>query len=244
MKQSIKDLKAKGYKRTVLNGLFVNEFGNCFNQNTNRNIQPNFKGNIIINGKQHNLPKLMLLTFKKITIRNGHIHFKNGNQKDFHFENLEYSTTILQKPPKDEDLLNCIRMYFLVEKKLNKYDLLFRFYLNEIAIKRGFLQNYKDNDFELFKDWLNNNYSTLSNSKQTVSKKHNYTVRNGINAINKYLNLLVKECLEDFESGLLNLNDFAPKPLTETQKRKKINLELKKMNINVIVALRKINKKH
>jgi hypothetical protein len=216
----IRELQKLGYRKTKVSGLFITNSGLCYNSVSKRSLSIR-KGKITINGNAYNVAKLILETFCKIPIRNGQINFKNGNDKDFYFENLEYKSTIKQLPPKPVDLIQCIRFYFEVDKKLTTSDILFKYYLNEIAVKRGFVYLHKDNDFILFLEWLKP--FGQNQSKATISKNHNYSTINGTNAINKYLALLVNECFRDFENGILKLKEFKPKP-----PRKKSNAQILK----------------
>jgi hypothetical protein len=236
---SIRELQKQGFKKTKISGLYVSNSGKSYNTNTKRNLAISTNGNITIDGKAYNLAKIVLETFCKIPMRSGQITFKNGNDKDFYFENLEYKSTIKQTAPDEKDLIKCIRFYFEVDKKLNKNSLMTKYYLSEIIKKRGFNFKYKGFDFDLFIEYSKNGYWVLSNNQKTVFDKFNYTATNGKNAINKYLGLLIYECLQDFENGLLKVKDFK-KPLpTKTQKLRDLQIKANEYGLNVKIALRK-----
>jgi hypothetical protein len=237
---SIRDLQKQGFRKTKINGLYITNTGLCYNSITKRSLAIT-KGKININGKAYNVAKVILETFCKIPIRNGQINFKNGNDQDFCFENLEYKSTIKQLPPKPADLIQCIRLYFEVDKKFNTSNLFFKYYLNDIVVKRGFIYLHNDNDFSLFLEWLKPIFN--SQSKAEISKKQGYTVRNGTNAINKYLALLVNECLQDQENGILTVKEFKPKPPTPTQKLKDLQKSVDEMGLKVKIPLRKSSTK-
>lgn len=232
----IRELQKQGFRKTKINGLYITNNGLCYNSVSKRSLSIR-KGKITINGNAYNIAKLILETFCKIPIRNGQISFKNGNDKDFYFENLEYKSTIKQLPPKPANLIQCIRFYFEVDKKLTTSDILFKYYLNEIAVKRGFVYLHKDNDFILFLEWLKP--FGQNQSKATISKNHNYSTINGTNAINKYLVMLINECQQDFESGKLKVKEFKPKPPTKTQKLRNLQKSVNEMGLSVKIPLRK-----
>ncbi|REG93008.1 hypothetical protein [Flavobacterium aquicola] len=236
----VRELHKLGYRKTKITGLFITNAGLCYNSVSKRSLAIR-KGKTAINGKNYNVAKIVLDTFCKIPIRNGQISFKNGNDKDFYFENLDYKSTIKQLPPNETDLLQCIRFYFEIDKKLTTSNILFKCYLNEIAVKRNFIFLYKDNDFILFLEWLKP-FGT-NQSKAEISKTHNYSTINGTNAINKYLTMLVNECMQDFENGKLKVKEFKPKPPTKNQKLKDLQKSVNEMGLSVKIPLRKSSTK-
>lgn len=240
---SIRELQKQGFKKTQISGLYVSKVGTAYNVNSNRFLTITAKGNVIINGKGYNFAKLILETFCKIENRSGQIVFKNGNNKDFSFENLEYKTTIKQNAPKETDLIQCIRFYFEVDKTFKTSNILYKFYLYEIIKIRGFNYKYKELDFDLFLEYAKNKFWTLSNNQKNTFDKFNYTATNGKNAINKYLNLLIFECLQDFENGLLKVKGFKPKPPTKIQKLRDLQKIVNECKLNIKIPLRKQSKR-
>lgn len=236
---SISELQKQGFKKTKISGLYISNNGKGYNTNTKRSLTTSTAGNITIDGKAYNLAKVILETFCKMPMRSGQTIFINGNKKDFYFENLEYKSTIKQTAPNEADLIQCIRFYFEVDKKLNKNSLMTKYYLSEIIKKRGFDFKYKGFDFDLFIEYSKNDYWTLSNNQKTVFDKFNYTATNGKNAINKYLGLLICECLQDFENGLLKVKDFKKPPPTKTQKLRDLQIKANEYGLNVKIPLRK-----
>ena len=146
---SIRELQKQGFKKTQISGLYVSKNGLCYNSASKRNLTIR-NGKTTINGKAYNVAKVILETFYKIPVRSGQINFKNGNDKDFYFENLEYKSTITQPTPNENDLIQCIRLYFEIDKKLNKNSFMTKYYLSEIIRKRGFNLKYNGLDFDLF----------------------------------------------------------------------------------------------
>lgn len=239
---SIRELQKQGFKKTQISGLYVSKHGLCYNSVSNRKLTIR-NGKTTINGKAYNVAKIILETFYKIPVRCGQINFKNGNDKDFSFENLEYKTTPIQPPPVPTDLIKCIRFYFEVDKKLNKNSFMTKYYLSEIIKKRGFNLKYNGLDFDLFLAYFETKFLFLSKNQNTVFQKFNYTATNGKNAINKYLNLLITECLQDFENGFLKVQSFKPKPPTKTQKLKELQKSANEHGFNIKIPLRKKSKK-
>lgn len=239
---SIRELQKKGFKKTKISGLYLTNNGLCYNSISKRNLTI-INGKTTINGKAYNVAKIILETFCKIPVRSGQINFINGNDKDFSFENLEYKSTIKQLQPVTTDLIKCIRFYFEVENNFTTSNILYKYYLYEIIKKRGFNLKYKGIDFDLFLEYVKTDFWILSNNQNNTFAKFNYTATNGKNAINKYLNLLISECLQDFENGLLKVKGFKPKPLTKTQKLKELQKSVNEYGLNVKIPLRKKSNK-
>jgi hypothetical protein len=237
--ETISHLQKKGFRKTTINGLYLTKEGKAYNYSTKNELRASARGNVTINGKAYNLAKLFLQTFRSTPIRNGNILFLNGNIKDFHCDNLQYLTGTHYKAPSEATIINCIRLYFAIDKKLNRQSIFFKIHLKAIALKRGFVEQHKGKEFELFLQWL----ELLSNSKAIISTDNGYNVVNGCNAINKYLVLLVKECFQDHENGLLQIIDFLPNPLTATEKNKQTNELLANSGFNARIPLRKPRKK-
>lgn len=230
----------KGFKETSLKNIFVNKHGELFNYNTKRFLKPNFRGYININSKPYNLAKLILSTFKKIPIRNGKILFLNGNNKDFRLDNLFYNSSPKQIKPNDKDLLFCIRLYFEIEINTKAKSPIIKYYLNEIIKFRGFQnRNIMNDDFKIFLECYLNDFWLLNQSQTNIFKKNNYTQINGRNAVNKYLSLLINECLEDFEKGFLKIKNFKPPTPTKRNKLKEMQKELDINGIEIKIPLRK-----
>ena len=211
--------------------------GKAYNQTTNRELTPSKSGCVAICGKSYNLAKLVLETYKKTPVRTGQIIFINGNDRDFDFTNLAYTTGLHYKAPTESEIVKCIRLYFEVPKKLNRQNILFKYYLEKIAVKRGFMCRHNDPDFILFTEWLKP--FVFSTGKTEISAKNGFSPTNGANAINKYLRLLVNECMQDQHNGILKIKDFEPKPLTATQKLKITNQRLKDIGMSSQIPLRK-----
>ena len=202
--------------------------GICYNSISKQNLTIT-NGKTTIKGKSYNVAKIIIETFYKIPVRSGQINFINGNDKDFSFENLEYKSTIKQLKPVTTDLIKCIRFYFEVENNFTTSNILYKYYLYQIIIKRGFDWRCEScTNFDLFLY-----YFKTSNNQNNTFTKFNYTTTNGKNAINKYLNLLISECLQDFENGLLKVKDFKQKQPTKTQKLKELQKSVNKFGLKI-----------
>ncbi|QZL00099.1 hypothetical protein K5L04_10380 [Flavobacterium psychrophilum] len=235
---SVRELQKQGFKKTQISSLFATNNGLCYNSASKRNLTIT-KGKITINGKAYNVAKIILETFCKIPTRSGQINFINGNDKDFSFENLEYKSTIKQPLPVATDLIKCIRFYFEVENDFKISNILYKYYFYEIIKKRGFNLKYKGVDFDLFLEYVKTDFCILSNNQNKTFAKFNYTATNGKNAINKYLNLFISECFQDFENGRLKVKGFKPMPQTKTQKLKELQKSVNEYGLNVKIPLRK-----
>ncbi|OWP81649.1 hypothetical protein BWK63_05025 [Flavobacterium covae] len=238
-KEPLRELERQGFKKTQINGLYLSKAGKAYNNITKRHITPTAYGTVIINGKGYNFAKLILETFSKIPVRSGQINFKNGNTKDYTIDNLEYKSTEKQPPPNPTDLIKCIRFYFEVDKNLKSKSPITKYYLYEIIKKRGFNLKFKGLDFDLFLEYTKTDFWVFPKNQNNTFEKFNYTVTNGKNAINKYLNLLVNECMQDFENGLLQIKDFKPKPPTKTDTLRALQKKADEYGLNIKIPLRK-----
>jgi len=235
---SINELQKQGFRRTKIKGLYITNDGKAYNLTTKNSLSI-IGGKIIVNGKNHNLSKLILETFCKIPVRSGHTIFKNGNENDFYFENLEYKSTITEPTPNESDLIQCVRLYFEVDKRTNKRSELLKYYISEIIKDRYFENRYTGKEFDLFLEYYKTEYFYISKNRKQVFEKFGFSNINGKNAINKYLNQLVNECLSDLKLGLLHQKDFLKPIPTKTQKLKQAQITANEMGLNIKIPLRK-----
>ena len=237
VKPTIAELQKQGFFKTIVLGLYFTKSCKAYNVTTNRELKPSQSGNITISGKSYNLAKLILQKFKNFPLNNGKIIFLNGNKRDFDFNNLSYAITSNYKAPTESQIITAIRLYFKVSTGFNRQNIIFKYYLQQIAIVRGFILVRKEKDFFIFVEWLTP--GTNNTSKSEVSIKNGFTARNGTNSINKYLSALISDCLLDFENGILSVKDFEQKPLTQSQQIKKANQTLKELGLSTKISLRK-----
>jgi hypothetical protein len=236
---SVRELQNQGFKKTKIKGLYVSHSGKALNTVTGHELKPQKKGFIVFNKKQYNLAKLILETFFNIPIRTGRIKFKNNNTQDFSSANVEYKSTIDKPPPNPTDLIKCIRLYFEVDKGLKLKNPLSKHYLNEVIKFRGFESRFKELDFKMFLEYMQTEYIYLSKNQNFIFEKYGFSRTSGKNAINKYLNLLIDECLQDLEKGILKVKSFKQKPLTKTQRLKEIQKTANESGLNIKLPLRK-----
>ena len=236
-KPTIAELQKQGFKETSIKGLFLTSSGKAYNNTTKRELKPTQGGKVVVLGKAYSLAKLILQKYKSIPVKSGKIIFLNGNARDFDFNNLIYSTKLIYKAPTESQIINTIRLYFKIPTGFNRQNVLFKYYLHQIAIIRGFVLERKENDFFVFNEWLTP--GTYNASKAEISVKNGFTQRNGTNSINKYLSILINDCLTDLENGYLILNDLEQKPLAHSQKVKKTNETLKELGFKTQLKLNK-----
>ena len=237
VKPTISELQKQGFFKTTVLGLYLTKSGKAYNIATNKELKPSQSGNVAISGKSHNLAKLILQKFKNIPINSGKIIFVNGNKRDFDFNNLIYSTTSSYKAPTESQIIKAIRLYFQISTGFNRQNILFKYYLQQIAVVRGFILERNEKDFFIFVEWLTP--GTQNASKSETSLKNGFTSRNGTNSINKYLAVLISDCLLDLENGILSVKEFEQKPLTQSQQIKKANQTLKELGLNTQIKLNK-----
>lgn len=241
---SVMELKSKGFVKTNICDLYVSKCGKAYNKTTNNSLTILRRGTVNVNGKGYNFAKVVLLVFGKIAIRNGLIEFINGNDTDFSFENLQYKCTAPEPLPHANDLITCIRLYFAVDKNFSYKSPTVKSYIFEIIKKRGFDWRCAScKDFDLFFDYFKNNNGINQISQSEVSVKFGYSVTNSRNAINKYLNLFISECLNDHENGLLQLQPFQAKPPTKTEILRVLQSKCNEWGFNIKIPLRKKSSK-
>lgn len=136
--------------------------------------------------------------------------------------------------PAEKDIIFCISLYFAIHPKFNRSEISYKFYLNNIAIKRNFLlliNNPKER--EIFTSFLNDQKSKVQISKDLT----NHTTK-GVYIINKNLKLLVSAILQDHKNGLLEVKEYK-KPPTKREINRKANEYLKKIGSSIRIPLRK-----
>ena len=140
--------------------------------------------------------------------------------------------------PTEKEIIFCISLYFGIPKKFGRSHFTFKMYLKEIAEKRFFVQKIKDHtERELFKIYL----STMRTKRQISLEVTNKTTI-GVYIINRNLKRLVCEIMQDYENGILQVQEYQ-KPPTKRQNAKRINEYLQKIGISDRVPLRKKSKK-
>jgi len=222
-------LNEKGYKRIpTLTGLFLNANGQIYDLNTRKELKPTSKNHIIVGSKYLNLPKLVLLTFKKEQIRSGQIRYIDGNRCNLNPQNLEYATKYNNEKNSinHEHLKTAIRCYFAVENRYNTKDcVLTRMYLMEIINCRLFYIEYSKRPYiDIFICYMEG----ITNSRAMVAKEHKICVRDCNYIVNDFTNLLINDVLHDLQAGILTVKDYYKKK-TKTEQIRETNEYLKRM---------------
>lgn len=136
--------------------------------------------------------------------------------------------------PPEKQIIFCISLYFSIPKKFNRSISLFKIYLNEIAEKRSYLDKIKDaTQKSIFKIYL-----TSKKTKREISVSETNKSTSGVYLINRNLQNLVNEIMQDFESGLLKVQPIKKKP-TKRDMIRKLNEDLQKIGYDIKIPLRK-----
>lgn len=166
--------------------------------------------------------------------------YKKGAKKLLNILDMYNNTGLLYNEiepataPAEKDIIFCISLYFAIHPKFNRSEILYKFYLNNIAIKRNFLLSINNTkEREILTSFLNDQKSKLQISKDLT----NHTTK-GVYLINKNLQLIVSAILQDHKNGLLEVRQYQ-KPQTQREKNRKANEYLKKIGSSVRIPLRK-----
>ena len=181
---------------TSISDIHIDRLGTVTNIRTNKIFKVGKRGYFTYKDKPINLPKLMLETFKKNPVRNGHIIFKDGNKANYNLSNLEYQTKLaIVSPPTEIDILNVINYYCRHDKLDNLRDV-FRYRMNLFAVLsvRSFFNEYKGSqNLDVFKDYV----TAYAPGFNTLSKKHKITILESKRTIYFFLNKLISDCKTD-----------------------------------------------
>jgi hypothetical protein len=221
----IKTLKEQGYKPVSgFSDLFINPLGQVYSLKKGKHIQPSNRNCIYSGAGFLSIPKLVLQAFRGQKYRSGQITYIDGNKANTTPGNLKYSS-LFNKSEKElvnySGLLTAIRCYFAVSQKYKvKNSILTRIYLNEILIKRGFYgSKNKEKHIEVFKSFMEG----FNNNHTNAGQLHGLSVRDSSIIINKFTNTLINEVLTDLENGNLSIQEYQPKPKTQTEVIRKYN---------------------
>jgi hypothetical protein len=222
--------------------LYITFEGKAWHKSAKREIKPTQSGKIRFNGKMYVLTKIIDCEGKKAPKQRKKKQ-KQPIKKTVHLKPAsknEFNTTKIQTAPSKKDLVKCLRLYFEISEKFTPSNILFKYFLNEIALKRGFIfEHNKHKDFDLFLQWLQPKSVFTPQNKVYISKLKGYTIAHGTNAINYFLGLLAKDCLRDLENGNLKIKDFAPKPPTKTDTLRALQKKATEQGFNIKIPLRK-----
>ncbi|MBV6880938.1 hypothetical protein NG800_012955 [Epilithonimonas ginsengisoli] len=189
----MKKAKNKMKSNTSIPDINIDRLGTVTNIRTNKIFKVGKRGYFTYKDKPINLAKLMLETFKKIPIRNGHIIFKDGNKKNYNLSNLEYQTKLsIVEPPTETDIINVINYYCRHDKMVNLRNA-FKYRVNLLTVLslRNFFIEYKGTqNLDVFKDYA----AAFAPGFYTLSKKNNITVLESKRTIYYFLNKLIADC--------------------------------------------------
>lgn len=151
---------------------------------------------------------------------------------------LIYSEIEPATAPSEKEIIFCISLYFGISPKFTRQHGLYKLYLKQIADKRDFLNKILiPTERHLFNLFLTSAKPKLNISIDTIGK-----TRIGVYLINKNLCLLMSGIRQDYENGLLAVQEYQ-KPPTKRDKIKQANEYLKEMGIDAKIPLRKKSKK-
>lgn len=108
-----------------------------------------------------------------------------------------------ENAPKEPDIIFCISLYFIIDKKFNRFNKLYKKYLLEIVVKRKFLESFENKtEKKIFLKFL-----TSQKSKRLISIEQTNRTTKGYYLINRCLKKLVFEILQDYENNLLKVQN-------------------------------------
>ncbi len=218
-----KQLAKKGFQPVPeLKNIFINRKGEIYDPNKCNWIKPDERNYLRLQGKNINVPKLILMIFGNQPVRPGKIIYSDGNTKNLNNENLKYCR-LFENTQKNEidktELLTAIRCYFEVYPNFAVNDWIKTgFYIFSIAEKRNFIKrNIEKPNIEIFKTYLRNKKLNQFSINETA-KQYNLNIRDCSYIVNGFLNDLINEIKTDLTAGLITINDFDKKPKKQSQK--------------------------
>lgn len=233
--QQIESLKQQGFK--VVKGdkqLYVNSRGEVYNLNTGRYMKPRSDNKIKSETGYWNIDKLVLEAFGGEPYRSGHIIHKDGNKANREISNLKYNCVfppdVEPEPLNNEDILKAIRCYSPVKKRFTAKDnFRMKLHLATITdIRLFFIENSELQYIEVFKTYLS------VSTKEKVMKAHDLTTRDYSIIVNRFLNMLVRDVLNDLEKGVLSVMEYQPRkrslPIIKESDSKKVEKYRAKLN--------------
>lgn len=146
---------------------------------------------------------------------------------------LFYNEIKPTKAPTEKEIIFCISLYFAIAPKFSKEQISYKFYLNEIVNTRQYLlkiQNPKER--EVFMCFLSEQKSKLQISKELTNH-----AKKGVYLIDKNLQLLIYEIMQDYKNGFLQVKEYQ-KPKTQREKTHQANEYLKEIGSPHRIPLR------
>lgn len=184
------------YYKTKIPGISITKTGVVKNINTGNILNIENNSSFVFNKKRVNLAKLILQTFNKADYKKGRIIFKDGNNKNYSIDNLEYKTknNIINKP--DEQCLIDIIKYYNGKNSIKtlKDVWSYRMQMNIILISRNFYSQYdKRDNINVFISYFNFNYPSFNK----LSKQYGLSVIDAKMIVYYFLNQLINDCKRD-----------------------------------------------
>lgn len=225
-KLTIQELKKMGFQPIPeLKNIFINRKGEIYNPVKCNWIKPDERNYLRLQGKNINVPKMILYIFGNQPIKPGKIIYSDGNKKNLNIENLKYCR-LFENSPKNEidktELLTAIRCYYEISPNYTVNDKIKTgFYIYNIAEKRNFIKRYIlyiDKQYiEIFKTYLKSkNFNHYSISQ--IAKQYDLNIRDCNFIINAFLTELINEILTDLKAGLIIIKEFEKKPKKPSKK--------------------------
>lgn len=128
---------------------------------------------------------------------------------------LELSEIPQTSAPTDKEIIFCISLYFSIDEKFTRKNLLFKYYLNEVAKQNRFIDKITNQTEKvIFKTYL-----TTEISKVNISRDQLAVTNSGVYLINKNLKILVSEIMQQYEKGHLKIKEHMKQPIRKTKKQ-------------------------
>lgn len=140
------------------------------------------------------------------------------------------------KAPKEKEIIFCISLYHSIPPVFSRNNFLFKSLLKSMFDTRNYWRKLKDKkEKEILTAFL-----TVKETKVKISEKLTGRSYWGVYIINKHLQIIHDEIMEDYKNGLLTVKPYK-KPPTKTEITKKLNEYYTKNGINKKIPLRKKN---
>ena len=210
------ELRKQGFKPVKGFSIYVNKHGKVYSLNKGDFVKVYKNNQININGKNFNVPKLILQAFKGQPYKTGYIVYIDGNKSNLNIENLKYSslfTNNTHQKLNNENLISAIRCYFQVSPNYKVRNILkTKIYINKIIEKREFFINHINTQhIEVFETYISLNNLTFTSIEETA-KIYNISERDCSTIVNSFINMLSTEILEDLNAGILQTKDYYRSP--------------------------------
>ncbi len=209
-----KELKKEGFKLVNdFDYLFINENGKVYDTNKQRFLKPTSRNYIKAENKLLSVPKLVLMTFDGKPYKRGQIQYIDGNKSNLSPKNIKYIRLFApehKNKVNQTDLITAIRCYFEIDQKYKIRDNFHtRLFLQSILKKRLFFIRHKNlKHIDVYLTYLGKHLFEQKSITETA-KQHFLSVRDCLEIVNNFTNILITEILQDLEKGYLKKNEFS-----------------------------------